>query len=99
MTTRTRDNTRKPRIFPDHVALLSNALPSEPKTYNQAKGDANWVDAMTKEYQALLSNGTWELVPPCPDQHVVGCKWVFKIKRHADGSLERYKARDRKSVV
>lgn len=48
---------------------------------------------MNKEYSALLANQTWELVPFSPEFNVVGCKWVFKIKRHADGSLERYKAR------
>ena len=28
-----------------------------------------------------------------PGQSVVGCKWVYKIKTKADGSVERYKAR------
>ncbi|GKV46639.1 hypothetical protein SLEP1_g53613 [Rubroshorea leprosula] len=36
---------------------------------------------------------TWELVPPTPDQHLIGCKWVFRVKRGKDGSIERYKAR------
>jgi Reverse transcriptase (RNA-dependent DNA polymerase) len=31
--------------------------------------------------------------PFYPDQNIIDCKWVFKIKRHADGSIERYKAR------
>lgn len=30
---------------------------------------------------------------PPPDQKVIGCKWVFRVERHADGSIERYKAR------
>ena len=48
---------------------------------------------MAKEYQALISNHTWTLVPFQPDLNIVGCKWVFRIKRHADGTIERYKAR------
>lgn len=36
--------------------------------------------------------GPWSLLPPS-DQQVLGCKWVYKIKRRADGSIDRYKAR------
>uniref|UniRef100_A0A2N9HUX6 Reverse transcriptase Ty1/copia-type domain-containing protein n=1 Tax=Fagus sylvatica TaxID=28930 RepID=A0A2N9HUX6_FAGSY len=48
---------------------------------------------MNHEFDALLTNQTWSLVPPHPSQNKIGCKWVFRIKRHADGSIERYKAR------
>lgn len=33
------------------------------------------------------------LVPSHPDHNVVGCKWVYKLKRNSDGSINRYKAR------
>ncbi|XP_071676883.1 uncharacterized protein [Lolium perenne] len=49
--------------------------------------------AMELEYQALLKNDTWTLVPPKPGVNIIDCKWVFKVKKHADGSIERYKAR------
>ncbi|CAM8975422.1 unnamed protein product [Rhodiola kirilowii] len=48
---------------------------------------------MTDEINALLKNQTWILVPPSPSQHVVGSKWIFRIKRKPDGSVERYKGR------
>ena len=47
---------------------------------------------MNHEFDALLNNQTWSLVPPHPSQNKIGYKWVFRIKRHADGSIERYKA-------
>lgn len=48
---------------------------------------------MQEEYDALLKNRTWNLVSAPIGRNVVGYKWVFKIKRHADGSVQRYKAR------
>lgn len=48
---------------------------------------------MQKEFQALQQNNTWTLVPSSHDQNVIGCKWVFKVKQKADGTIERYKAR------
>ena len=36
---------------------------------------------------------TWDLVDLPPGKTAIGCKWVYKIKTHSDGSIERYKAR------
>jgi hypothetical protein len=44
-------------------------------------------------YLALLQNQTWTLVPSHPSQNLIGCKWVFRVKHNADGSVERHKAR------
>ena len=49
---------------------------------------------MISEYNALLSNNIWTLVPPpSSSNNIIGNKWVFKLKHKADGTLERYKAR------
>jgi histone deacetylase 1/2 len=48
---------------------------------------------MDAEHQALLRNNTWHLVPPPKGKNVIGCKWVYKVKRKANGSIDRYKAR------
>ncbi|GAB2283691.1 hypothetical protein Dimus_039619 [Dionaea muscipula] len=45
------------------------------------------------EYQALLNNHTWTLVPFHPSMNVVGFKWVYQLKLKADRTIERYKAR------
>jgi hypothetical protein len=48
---------------------------------------------MDLEYGALIKNKSWHLVPPMKGRNVVGCKWIYKIERKQDGSLDRYKAR------
>ncbi|KAJ0580022.1 putative RNA-directed DNA polymerase [Helianthus annuus] len=47
---------------------------------------------MDSEFNALLKNATWDLVPPSSHKPI-GCKWVFRIKRNPDGSIAKYKAR------
>ncbi|XP_043721263.1 uncharacterized mitochondrial protein AtMg00810-like [Telopea speciosissima] len=47
---------------------------------------------MDTEFNALIRNDTWTLVSPHPQMNIVGCKWVYIIKRLTDGSIERYKA-------
>lgn len=48
---------------------------------------------MEHEFQALQRNNNWRLVPPGSGVNIIDSKWVFKVKKHADGSIERYKAR------
>jgi hypothetical protein len=48
---------------------------------------------MDEELSTLHKTDTWDLVPLPPGKSVVGCRWVYKIKTHSDGSIERYKAR------
>ncbi|XP_019181694.1 PREDICTED: uncharacterized protein LOC109176759 [Ipomoea nil] len=48
---------------------------------------------MEEEIRALEQNGTWELVDLPPSKKPIGCRWVYKIKHKADGTIERYKAR------
>jgi transposase InsO family protein len=78
-------------------ALSTTVLDAdEPTTYAEAmaRPDANlWLAAIQAEYQSLQRTGTYELSKLPVGRHAIGCKWVFKIKRHADGSIDRYKAR------
>jgi len=48
---------------------------------------------MDEEMAALDANATWELVVLLEDKKAIGCKWVYKVKHNANGSMNRYKAR------
>jgi histone deacetylase 1/2 len=48
---------------------------------------------MDLEYNALMKNNTWHLVPPKKGSNIIDSKWGFKIKYKADGSVDKYKAR------
>ena len=40
-----------------------------------------------------MSSGTWELVDLPTGRKPIDCKWIFKVKKGSDGSVQRYKAR------
>jgi histone deacetylase 1/2 len=65
----------------------------EPYTLTEALSDSNWRQAMEEEYNALIQNKTRHLVPPSRNKNLIDCKWVYRIKKRADGSIDRYKAR------
>ena len=46
---------------------------------------------MDEEMNTLDGSGTWELTPLPEEKKAIGCKWVYKIKHNADGSINRYK--------
>ena len=65
-----------------------------PQTYKEARKRPDWLKwlgAVLSEYNSLIENGTWDLIPRSKvlDGHrVIKGKWVFDIKE--DGC---YKAR------
>ncbi|KAL0409675.1 UNVERIFIED_CONTAM: Retrovirus-related Pol polyprotein from transposon RE1 [Sesamum radiatum] len=82
-------------IEPSMHQSLSSSTPTspEPKTYSEAVEHQEWRDAMKAEIGALEHNNTWQITPLPAGKRPIGCKWVFKTKLRADGSVERYKAR------
>jgi hypothetical protein len=84
------------RVVPDRLVLTaatSSSTPSPiPSSTCAALADPYWRAAMEKEYGALISNGTWELVPRPHGSNVVTNKWVIAHKLRAAGILDRYKA-------
>ena len=48
---------------------------------------------MIEEYQSIMKNDVWDIVPGPKEKSVVTFKWLYKIKHVVDGSMEKYKAR------
>jgi Reverse transcriptase (RNA-dependent DNA polymerase) len=65
----------------------------EPLNFNDIVQDDNWRTVMEEEIRAIKKNSTWKLVSLPKDKNAIGVKWVYKIKRGANGSINCYKAR------
>lgn len=84
----------KKKIYTDDTIKYGCFTSSgEPQHLDEALGSKHWKEAMDAEYTALMKNKTWHLVRPQKGINIFDCKWVYKIKEKADGSLDRYKAR------
>jgi hypothetical protein len=49
----------------------------EPLTVAKTLKSKHWREAMKKEYQSLIHNNTWELVPLPPYKTVVNGIWCY----------------------
>ena len=77
----------------DPVELDEND--EDPITYMDAMqrpDSKKWLEAMKSEMESMKVNDVWTLVDPLEGVKPIGCKWVFKRKRGADGKVETYKA-------
>jgi hypothetical protein len=82
-----------PKPFSSYTALMCNLLDEEPTCFEEAIQKKEWANAMTEEYQSIIKNDLWEIVPKTKSKDVVSSKWLFKIKHVVDESIEKYNAR------
>ena len=73
-----------------HFSLLSQI---EPKNFNKASEDKNWIEELNEELEKIENNNAWELVPRPKDKNIIGTKWIFKNKINEGGKVVRNKAR------
>lgn len=83
------DNTEEVEL---HDELLLVGV-DEPSCYNQASKNRHWNQAMKAEIDAIERNGTWKLTELPKGQKVIGLKWIFKLKKDANGEIVKHKAK------
>ncbi|RVW97032.1 Retrovirus-related Pol polyprotein from transposon TNT 1-94 [Vitis vinifera] len=97
-----RRSTREKRstISDDYVVYLQEhefdmGLEDDPISVSQVKQSSDsekWIEAMKDEMKSMKDNGVWDLVELPKGVKLIGCKWIFKIKRDSKGNIVRYKA-------
>jgi hypothetical protein len=79
--------------FSSYMSLMCDILEEEPTCFEESIQRKEWAYAMKEEYQSIIKNEVWEIVPRPKSKDVVSSKWLFKIKHVANGSIEKYKER------
>lgn len=95
---RDRQLLRRPARYDDYAEICDAMVTEseEPMSYRDATNSneaTKWKHAMIEELEALAKNHVWDLVEPTIDQTIVDNKWTYKLKRNANGDIQRYKAR------
>ncbi|RVW71220.1 Retrovirus-related Pol polyprotein from transposon TNT 1-94 [Vitis vinifera] len=83
---------RKMRSLSD-VYKRCNLCIVEPQSFEEAIKDEDWRKAMEKEIDVIEKNETWQLVEKPIDKEIIGVKWIYRVKCHSDGRVQRLKAR------
>ncbi|XP_018448563.2 uncharacterized mitochondrial protein AtMg00820-like [Raphanus sativus] len=67
-------------------------LNDEPRTFEEAKKLKECLRACKDEIESITRLESWSLVNLPPGSNPIGLKWIFKIKRNSNGSINKYKS-------
>ena len=68
---------------------MRDLVDQEPTNYEEAVQKKERVEAMTEEYQSIMKNDVWDIVPKPKGKILVSSKWIYKIIHTAEGSIEK----------
>ncbi|KAL4016333.1 hypothetical protein IC575_023981 [Cucumis melo] len=78
------------------LTVISDGDIEDPLTFKKAMEDVDkdeWIKAMNLELEFMYFNSVWDLVDQPDGVKPIGCKWIYKRKRGADGKVQTFKAR------
>jgi hypothetical protein len=81
--------SKPPKRFCSYIAMVSSIWESKPSTFEEASSRQVWRDAMMEEYNSIMKNDVWEVVPRHEGKSVVTSKWLYKLNHAVDGNIEK----------
>ena len=84
--------SNRPRPYSSYIALLCDIIDKEPSNYEEVVEKKEWKDTMIEEYQSIMKNDVWDVVPRPEGKSIVTSNWIYNIKHAANGSIEKHKA-------
>ena len=85
--------SKKPNRYQGYLVAMSTIVQYEPGSFEEAIKHQVWKDDMHEEYESIMKNDVWDVVPRLEDKTVVTSKWLYKIKHGFNGTAEKFKAR------
>jgi len=84
--------SKKPNGYQGYLTTMSTIIQNEPSSFEEAMEQQVWKDVMNEEYESIMKNDVWDVVPRPQDKSIVTSKGLNKIKHGADGSAKNFKA-------
>ena len=88
-----RRQRRSPDRYIGYMALVGECVETEPSSFEEALQQPIWVDAMVEEYDSIVRNSVWDVVPRSENNSIVSSCWLYKVKEAANGSVDKHKVR------
>ena len=75
------------------MALAGECVETKPSSFEETVQQPIWFDDMVEEYDSIVRNNVWDVVPRPKNKSDVSSHWLYKVKQAADGSVEKHKTR------
>ncbi len=66
------------------MALAGECVETKPSSFEEVVQQPIWVDAMVEEYDSIVRNSVWDVVPRPKNKSVVSSHWIYKVKQAAN---------------
>ena len=63
--------SKRSKPLSNYVALMRDLVDQEPTSYEEVVQKKEWVEAMMEEYQSIMKNDVWDIVPRPESNSVV----------------------------